>query len=75
MFRRDFLSFGIAGGLLAGGALPHSARAQGGRGSEALITAADLGGDVSFVVADLRSGLVLEERGAAKPMAPASTAK
>ena len=71
MLRRDLLTGVLAGGFLAG--IGQSARAA--TGAEGLVSAAGLGGDVSYVVADLRSGLVLEERGGAKPMAPASTAK
>lgn len=40
-----------------------------------LVAAAGLSGDVCYVVADLRSGLVLEARGADRAMPPASTAK
>jgi D-alanyl-D-alanine carboxypeptidase/D-alanyl-D-alanine-endopeptidase (penicillin-binding protein 4) len=40
-----------------------------------LIAEADLGGEVSYVVVDAETGLVLEERAAAKPMPPASTLK
>jgi len=43
-------------------------------GSE-LVRAAALGGDVSYVVADAKTGRVLEARGADEAMAPASTAK
>ncbi|OCX64495.1 D-alanyl-D-alanine carboxypeptidase/D-alanyl-D-alanine-endopeptidase [Thioclava sp. SK-1] len=45
------------------------------RAVSSLIAAANLGGDVSFVVADARTGQVLESSNAGKPMAPASTAK
>lgn len=40
-----------------------------------LMSQADLSGDVTFAVADLRTGLVLEEHNAAKAMAAASTTK
>ena len=43
--------------------------------AEDLIGAAQLGGEVSYVVADAHSGLVLEGRQAGKPMPPASTLK
>ena len=42
---------------------------------EDLIAAARLGGDVTFAVADARTGLILETRGADRAMPPASTAK
>lgn len=45
------------------------------RSGAELVAAAGLGGEVGYVVADLRSGLVLEERNGRKAMAPASTAK
>lgn len=73
MFRRDLLNGVLAGGLITAAGFPGRAQAQSQ--AEALVSAAGLGGDVTYVVADLRTGLVLEERGAAKPMAPASTAK
>lgn len=41
----------------------------------ALVAAAQLGGRTSFVLADMKSGRVLAERGADLPMPPASTAK
>ncbi len=40
-----------------------------------LIAEAKLGGDVTFLVADAKTGLILEARGAERPMPPASTAK
>ena len=43
--------------------------------AEDLVRAAGLGGDVCYQVADMRTGLVLEARGADRPMPPASTAK
>lgn len=75
MFRRDFLNMAAAGGAFAAAGLPMATQAQGAEAAAALVSAAQLGGDVTYVVADLRSGLVLEERGGATPMAPASTAK
>lgn len=72
----------ILGGMLGAGAglaMPAVLRAEGAAlrllSGEELIAAARLGGDVGYVVADARSGLVLEARGGTKPMAPASTAK
>lgn len=60
-------------------AVPARARAQATTirppSAEELVRAANLGGDVTFVVADAKTGLVLEARGADKAMAPASTAK
>lgn len=49
--------------------------ARAAQASEALIDAARLGGEVSFVVADMRTGQVLESRKPALSMPPASTAK
>lgn len=43
--------------------------------AEDLVAAAKLGGEVTYLVADARTGLVLEARGGNKPMPPASTAK
>lgn len=43
--------------------------------AEALVAAAQLGGKVGFVVADARTGLVLEAMNGAEPMPPASVAK
>ena len=67
-------------GLAATGAalaLPRGAQAQALRmpSGEELVAAAQLGGDVTYVVADAKTGLVLEARCADRPMAPASTAK
>ena len=42
---------------------------------DGLINTAKLGGAVGYVVADVKSGKVLEARGANKPLPPASTAK
>ena len=42
---------------------------------EALIAEAKLGGEVTYVVADAKTGLILEARGEGVPMPPASTAK
>ena len=69
----------VLAGLLAGtgvAALPMATRAQTVIApSSTLIRAAGLSGDVSFVVADLRTGQVLESRGANKAMPPASALK
>lgn len=43
--------------------------------AEALVAAAQLGGKVGFVVADPRTGLVLESMNAGEPLPPASVAK
>ena len=43
--------------------------------AEELIGAASLGGEVAYVVADARSGLILEARQGGRPMPPASTMK
>lgn len=45
------------------------------RTAEALIAEAKLGGEVSFVLADLKTGAVLAERQGGRRMPPASTAK
>ncbi|MBV7409286.1 D-alanyl-D-alanine carboxypeptidase/D-alanyl-D-alanine-endopeptidase [Maritimibacter sp. DP1N21-5] len=42
---------------------------------DALIAEAQLGGDVGFVVADAKTGVILEEHNGATPMPPASVAK
>lgn len=66
----------VLAGLLAGAA--GRSLAQGApRVPDAgdLVRGADLGGEVSYLVADARSGLELEQRGADRPMPPASTAK
>lgn len=68
--RRKLLQ-GLAGG--AGFlALPGALRAAS---SADLVRAAGLSGDVSFVVADLRSGQVLEQRWGGRAMPPASALK
>ncbi|WP_295533495.1 D-alanyl-D-alanine carboxypeptidase/D-alanyl-D-alanine-endopeptidase [uncultured Thioclava sp.] len=57
-------------------ALPSGLRAQTAMASSAaLIRGAGLSGDVAFVLADLRTGQVLESRGANKAMPPASALK
>jgi D-alanyl-D-alanine carboxypeptidase/D-alanyl-D-alanine-endopeptidase (penicillin-binding protein 4) len=78
----DLTRRGLLRGLLAGGAVlaaPAVLRAEGAAvrmlSGEELIAAARLGGEVGYVVADARSGLVLEARDGGKPLAPASTAK
>ncbi|WP_444464306.1 D-alanyl-D-alanine carboxypeptidase/D-alanyl-D-alanine endopeptidase [Rhodobacter capsulatus] len=78
----DVTRRGVLGGVLAAGAVlaaPAVLRAEGAAlrmlSGEELIAAARLGGDVGYVVADARTGLVLESRDGGKPMAPASTAK
>src|SRR5690606_14414962 len=43
--------------------------------AEELIRAAKLGGEVGYVVADARTGLILEARAGDRPMPPASTLK
>lgn len=69
----------ILAGLVAGAARPvlGQTASAGLRAvpAEDLVRAADLGGEVAYLVADARSGLVLESRGANRPMPPASTAK
>ncbi|SPH16845.1 D-alanyl-D-alanine carboxypeptidase DacB [Defluviimonas aquaemixtae] len=52
------------------GSMPVVARAP-----DALIEAAGLGGEVTYLVADARTGLFLEARQGHRPMPPASTAK
>ena len=78
MDRRRFLG-GTAGCLsgAAGLVSPALVRAQTVqlRAGSDLIRTAQLGGDVGYLVADLRSGLVLEEHNARKALPPASTAK
>ncbi|PYF09801.1 D-alanyl-D-alanine carboxypeptidase/D-alanyl-D-alanine-endopeptidase (penicillin-binding protein 4) [Rhodobacter viridis] len=78
----DVTRRGVLGGMLGAGAMlaaPTVLRAEGAAvrmlSGEELIAAARLGGDVGYVVADARTGLVLEARDGGKPMAPASTAK
>lgn len=69
----------VLGGMAGGAslvAMPGLLRAQGSvASSEALVRAAGLSGDVSFVVADLRSGQILEHRNGAKALPPASALK
>ncbi|KEO52884.1 D-alanyl-D-alanine carboxypeptidase/D-alanyl-D-alanine-endopeptidase [Thioclava pacifica] len=64
---------------LAGGAgllaCPSLLKAQGIASSAELVRAAGLSGDIGFVVADLRSGQVLEQRWGGKAMPPASALK
>lgn len=72
---------------LAALALPRNAWAQGaaeaaipaaplaGFDADSVIAAANLGGDVAYVVTDAKSGAVLSSRGAAQMLAPASTLK
>jgi D-alanyl-D-alanine carboxypeptidase/D-alanyl-D-alanine-endopeptidase (penicillin-binding protein 4) len=43
--------------------------------AEALIAEAQLGGEVAFALADLKTGAMIAERGAGRPMPPASTIK
>jgi serine-type D-Ala-D-Ala carboxypeptidase/endopeptidase (penicillin-binding protein 4) len=82
---------GLLGGLIAAGAFPALAeaperspvprirplRTQGGAAASAddLIAAAQLGGEVAFVVADARTGQVFEARQGGLALPPASTAK
>jgi len=56
-------------GSMAGGAAPRVASA------EALIRSAELGGDVSYAVADAKTGLILESGGDRRGLPPASTTK
>jgi D-alanyl-D-alanine carboxypeptidase/D-alanyl-D-alanine-endopeptidase (penicillin-binding protein 4) len=56
-------------------ARPLKGRAGTAPEAEALIAAAQLGGEVAFLVADAATGKVLEGRAAGQPMPPASTAK
>lgn len=81
---------GVLAGLLTGAALPvwaegmatsprpkarPGAAVVSGETPEALIAAADLGGDVGFCLADARTGVVLESVHGDDPLPPASTAK
>jgi len=73
---------GVLGGLLGTGAaaaMPLALRAEAlalrPLSGEELVAAAKLGGEVGYVVADARTGLVLEALNPTKPMAPASTVK
>ncbi len=82
---------GLLGGLISVGALPALAdaplrslvppirplRTQGGAVASAddLIAAAQLGGEVAFVVADARTGQIFEARQGGLALPPASTAK
>ncbi|MGB8624191.1 MAG: D-alanyl-D-alanine carboxypeptidase, partial [Paracoccaceae bacterium] len=56
-------------------ARPSDLRNAAVEGAEALISQARLGGKVAFVVADARTGKVLEAKNPLLPMPPASTAK
>src|SRR5690606_10885501 len=56
-------------------ARPLKGRAGTAPDAEALIAAAKLGGEVTFLVADAATGKVLEGRGTDRAMPPASTAK
>lgn len=73
------LAFAAAGRAAAESLLvsPRPVRrpAKGNADAEALIEAAGLGGEVSFVLADLQTGAILQARGAERAMPPASTAK
>ncbi|WP_406870652.1 D-alanyl-D-alanine carboxypeptidase/D-alanyl-D-alanine-endopeptidase [Thioclava sp. 'Guangxiensis'] len=71
--RRGFVT-GLAATGLGLAAPPSIAQAQVSS-SEAYVQAAQLGGDVGFVVMDARSGQVLEQRHPDLHMPPASTAK
>lgn len=73
-------------GLVAGGASrvwaeapassPRPAAREGkGTSAERLIAEADLGGEVTLALADLKTGTLIEAHGADRPMPPASTAK
>lgn len=54
---------------------PGDARKRAVRGAGAMISDAKLGGKVSFVVADARTGQVLEAQNPLSPLPPASVAK
>ncbi|SOC02833.1 D-alanyl-D-alanine carboxypeptidase/D-alanyl-D-alanine endopeptidase [Rhodobacter maris] len=76
--RRSILCGGAVAGMTALAA-PRLARAEAQAlrplsGAE-LVAAAQLGGEVGYLVADARTGLVLEAMNADRAMAPASTAK
>ncbi|GGH54076.1 D-alanyl-D-alanine carboxypeptidase/D-alanyl-D-alanine-endopeptidase [Frigidibacter albus] len=62
-----------AGGAVAVPSAPTATRTAAS--AEALVAAAQLGGKVGFVVADARTGLVLEAMNGAEPMPPASVSK
>lgn len=73
----------LAGGAIAA-SLPLGARAKvaaqpeakgAAPGIDQLIAEADLGGVVTFALADLRTGKILAARGADEPVPPASTSK
>ncbi|RWR52138.1 D-alanyl-D-alanine carboxypeptidase/D-alanyl-D-alanine-endopeptidase [Sinirhodobacter huangdaonensis] len=72
--RREAMTGLAALGLCGGPAFGQGTALRPGS-AEDLIAAAQLGGEVSYVVVDARSGLVLEQRGADRGMPPASTAK
>ncbi|MFD2173832.1 D-alanyl-D-alanine carboxypeptidase/D-alanyl-D-alanine-endopeptidase [Rhodobacter lacus] len=76
--RRSILCGGTVAGLAAlvapGGARAQAQAMRPLTGAE-LVAAANLGGEVGYIVADARSGLVLEAMNADHAMAPASTAK
>ncbi len=57
------------------GSVPAEVRTTAAPAADALIREAGLGGKVNFVVADARTGLILEGRDQAERMPPASTAK
>ncbi|MBZ4021369.1 D-alanyl-D-alanine carboxypeptidase/D-alanyl-D-alanine-endopeptidase [Rhodobacter sp. TJ_12] len=75
--RRSILggALGLGAGLAVPGLVRGEALALRPLSGKELIAAAQLGGDVAYVVADARSGLVLEAHNANTAMAPASTAK
>jgi len=59
----------------SGARVASSGQRPRGPEAEALVAEAQLGGDVTFVLADAASGRVLEARGPDRPMPPASTLK
>lgn len=75
--RREMLAGLAAGGvaLAAPARLAAQAAAIRLKTGEELVADAGLGGEVGYVVADARSGLVLEAKNGNRAMAPASTAK
>ncbi len=65
----------VLGGLLAGIAAPALAKTTTAALAADLIAAAKLGGKIGFVVADAKTGRVLEAVNGAEPLPPASVAK
>ncbi|TQS73153.1 D-alanyl-D-alanine carboxypeptidase/D-alanyl-D-alanine-endopeptidase [Rhodobacteraceae bacterium] len=71
--RREFVS-GLSVSTLTGAGLPAMAQTRLAS-SDALVSAAQLGGDVGFIALNARTGQVIEQRNPQTALPPASTAK